>query len=64
MISDQSGDLVKNQSVMLQSPESLLQISSAVCNDTDYLLHEAVIRCDLAIPAVDKISHNDGDDSV
>ena len=55
---------IEYQALEVDRPQPALQRSCAMSYDAYHLFHEALIRCDLPIPAIDQILHNDCDDGV
>lgn len=61
---EQLWDLVQEQALHIQFPKPLLQCRGAVCDDVQDLRHKRLIRGDLAVPALHKLAHDDGEEGI
>ncbi len=56
--------LIEYQASKVDRPQSALQCPCAMSHYSYHLFHEALIRCDLPIPTIDQVLHNDCNDGV
>ena len=64
MALDQLWDLVQDQTRYVDAAKPLLQCPCAVGDDPHHLFHEALVGGELAVPAVEEVFDDDGDEGV
>jgi hypothetical protein len=60
----QRRNLIEEETPQVHSSQPLFQVSCAVCDYANHLLHESLIRRYLAVPTVHEFLDDDGDDGV
>jgi len=56
--------LIKDQGFQINRPQPAFQLRGTMGHNTYHLLHKALIGCNLPIPALNQVLHNNGNNGI